>query len=54
MCLPGALNLVIKSAMRAQGHTHAGSNVVTQDFKFRYATTLRRVNPRGVVRFSTR
>jgi hypothetical protein len=54
LCLPNALQLVIKQGVRAQQHTHAGSVVITQDFKFRYCTTLRRVNPRRVIRFSTR
>lgn len=54
LCLPNALHLVLKQAIKAQQHAHAGSVVVTQDFKFRYCTTLRRVNPRRVVRFSTR
>jgi hypothetical protein len=54
LCLPNALYLVLKQGIRAQQHSHAGSTVITQDFKFRYATTLRRVNPRRVVRFSTR
>ncbi len=52
--LPEALWLVIKSGMRTQEHAHPGSTVITQDFKFRYATTLRRVNPRRSIRFSTR
>ena len=52
--LPEALWLVIKSGMKTQEHAHPGSVVITQDFKFRYATTLRRVNPRRAVRFSTR
>lgn len=52
--LPEALWLVIKSGMRTQEHAHPGSTVITQDFKFRYATTLRRVNPRRAIKFSTR
>lgn len=54
MCLPGALWMVMKQAMKAKEHDHAGSTVVTRDFRFRYCATLVRENPRRVVRFSTR
>lgn len=54
MMLPSALSLVLKQGVMAEEHRHAGSPIRTLDFDFRYATTLRRVNPRRVVRFRTR
>lgn len=54
MLLPGALMMVIKKGITPKTHDHAGSEVITQDFKFRYATTLKRIKPRPAIRFRTR
>lgn len=54
LTLPDALWFVFKQGLETAQHRHAGSPVITNDFDFRYVTTLRRVAPRRVVRFSTR
>jgi hypothetical protein len=52
---PGALGLYVKKEVQGMiKDVHPGTTVVTADFDFRYATTLRRVKPRGCVRVWTR
>lgn len=53
MMLPGALWFLMKQGIENTQHRHAGSPVITDDFDFRYCTTLVRQNPRRVVKLIT-
>lgn len=53
MMLPGALWFLMKQSIENTQHRHAGSPVITDDFDFRYCTTLVRQAPRRVVKLLT-
>lgn len=53
MMLPGALWFLMKQGIENTQHRHAGSAVITDDFDFRYCTTLVRQAPRRVVKLIT-
>lgn len=55
LCSPMSLGLYVKQELEGTPKdVHAGTTVMTFDFDFRWARTLKRVKPRGVVRLFTR